>query len=91
MTMIRVMTVRAGALKTTSRANFRGTAGMYRDAAQVASLRRAAELGASTATTDNDESNAPMLAVTRNGAAVRPSPQWERSGERIGVSATTSR
>ncbi len=58
------------------------------------SLRRAAELGATIATTDNDESNAPMLAVNEK-LGYRPFArrlQWERSGvSASAISATTSR
>ena len=58
------------------------------------SLRRAAELGASIATTDNDESNAPMLAVNEK-LGYRPYArrlQWERSGvSASAISATTPR
>jgi GNAT superfamily N-acetyltransferase len=45
------------------------------------SLRRAAELGATIALTDNDETNAPMLAVnTRLGyRAYARRLEWERS------------
>jgi hypothetical protein len=58
------------------------------------SLRRAAELGATIALTDNDETNAPMLAVN-TALGYRPFARrlrWERSGPtETATSATSSR
>lgn len=79
--------------------NLAGTLARYRGRGLATllkshSLRRAAELGASIATTDNDESNAPMLAVNEK-LGYRPFArrlQWERSGvNATASSATTSR